>query len=50
MIGINLEDKTETIITIMGLLGACALLAWMFFFMEVEVVLTNQVNVSFGEE
>ena len=29
--GIDLEEKIETIITILGLLGACALLAWIFF-------------------
>jgi hypothetical protein len=31
MRSIDLEEKMETIITTLGLLGACALLAWIFF-------------------
>ena len=50
MIGISLEDKTEPIITIMGLVGACALLAWMVFFMAEEGELPNPVNVPFVDE
>jgi len=31
MRSIDLEEKTEAIIATLGLLGACALLAWIFF-------------------
>ena len=32
LLNIDLEGKIETILVIFGLLGACALLAWMIFF------------------